>query len=282
MNMNYNNTDNKLSILKNKLQNKEIGFYEAISCFLDNIKANKTLNCYTDVFEEDAIKKARELDIRANKGEQLGALAGIPIAIKDNIAVNGKVNSCCSNFLRGIKANSDADVIKRLKAADAILIGKTNMDEFAMGTSNETSCYGPVLNPVDNTRVPGGSSGGSACAVKIGSCVAALGTDTGGSIRQPASHCGVVGFKPTKGAISNKGIVALAPSLDQVGILSSDTDGVASVLKILSDFSKTHVNKLLNQTIKVGIADDFLFEGMSSEIHSIEQKTNSLITEWNL
>lgn len=265
----YNLSDNGISGLKQKLQKKEIGFSEAISCFLERIKLTENLNCFIDVFEKEAMDKARELDRRFSAGGPLGPLAGVPVAVKDNIAICGKVNSCCSNFLRNMKATSDAEVVKKLKNADAVLIGKTNMDEFAMGTSNETSCYGPVLNPVDNTRVPGGSSGGSACAVAAGDCLAALGTDTGGSIRQPSSHCGVVGFKPTKNAVKNRGIVALAPSLDQVGILAGDTISVKEVFEVLSDL-KTSQSR--NKIFKVGLADEFIFDGMSNDIARVMEK----------
>lgn len=263
-------TDNGIKALKNKLQNKEIGFCETISCFLNKIYEFKKLNCFIDVFEKEALERAAALEKKLRNGELLGPLAGIPVAIKDNISVAGKVNSCCSEFLRGVKSTYDAEIVKKLRDADAIIIGKTNMDEFAMGTSNETSCYGPVLNPVDNERVPGGSSGGSACAVKIGACAAALGTDTGGSIRQPASHCGVVGFKPTKNSLSNKGIVALAPSMDQVGILASDTEEVAELFSVLREnsYGTCKIDNCKSDNIKIGIAEELIYKGMSEDISS--------------
>ena len=189
---------------------------ELVSACLKNIEAkNKELNIFLEVFP-DALEQAKKADemIKAGKGEKL---TGIPLAIKDNILITGKKVSAASKMLENYTASYDAFVIKKLKEAGAVLIGRTNMDEFAMGSSTENSAFRVVKNPIDSTRVPGGSSGGSAASVAAGMCLGALGSDTGGSIRQPASFCGLVGMKPTYGAVSRSGVMAMSSSLDQIG-----------------------------------------------------------------
>src|SRR5574344_645370 len=212
----------KLSLLEisKKIHSKEVSSEEVTRQIIENIKKEQKLNALNSTYFDEAIKKAKEVDEKLERGENLPILAGVPIVIKDNINVIGQKMTCSSKILENYVSVYDATVIEKLKLQDAILIAKANMDEFAMGSSNENSAFGPVLNPVDNTCVPGGSSGGSACSVASYQCYASLGTDTGGSIRQPASFCGVVGLKPTYGRVSRFGVTAFASSLDQVGPLT--------------------------------------------------------------
>ena len=202
---------------------------------LDKIKElNPQINAFVEVWEEDALKQAQALDAKKARGEKLGPLAGVPVAIKDNILYKGHKATCCSKMLENYVAPYNSTVVEKLLAADAVIIGRANMEEFAMGSSNQTSVYGPVRNPMDLERVPGGSSGGSAAAVASGMVPVALGTDTGGSVRQPAGFCGVVGMKPGYGRISRYGIIAFASSADQVGVLTHTVADCAKVLEVLS------------------------------------------------
>lgn len=201
----------------------EITSVDLVSACLKNIEEkNKELNIFLEVFE-DNLEQAKLADemIKSGKGTEL---TGIPIAVKDNILITGKKVSAASKMLENYTASYDAFVIKKLKEAGAVLIGRTNMDEFAMGSSTETSAFGAVRNPIDPTRVPGGSSGGSAAAVAAGMCLGALGSDTGGSIRQPAAFCGIVGMKPSYGAVSRNGLIALTSSLDQIGPMTKTSE----------------------------------------------------------
>ena len=195
---------------------------------------NPSINAFVEVFEQDAIAQAKAIDAKKARGEKLGALAGVPVGIKDNILYQGHKATCCSNMLANYTAAYTSTVVEKLLAADAVIIGRTNMDEFAMGSSNQTSALGVVHNPVDVTRVPGGSSGGSAAAVAAGMVPAALGTDTGGSVRQPAGFCGVVGIKPGYGRISRYGVIAFASSADQVGVLAANVADAALVMEVIS------------------------------------------------
>ncbi|MEW6467765.1 MAG: Asp-tRNA(Asn)/Glu-tRNA(Gln) amidotransferase subunit GatA [Bacteroidota bacterium] len=201
--------------------------------YLQRIEQHKDLNIFLEVFAETALKKAEETDARLARGKA-GRLAGMVIALKDNISYKGHKVSASSKILEGYTSIYHSTVAERLLSEDAIIIGRTNCDEFAMGSSNENSAFGNVLHPLDHTRVPGGSSGGSAAAVAAGLCTAALGTDTGGSIRQPASLCGIVGLKPTYGRVSRYGIIAYASSFDQVGPLTANVEDAALILEVIA------------------------------------------------
>lgn len=216
------------------VRNGEMTAREAVAESLCKIKElNPQINAFVEVWPEEALKRAGEIDARRARGEKLGPLAGVPVGIKDNILFKGHKATCCSKMLENYVAPYNATVVEKLLAADAVIVGRTNMDEFAMGSSNQTSVYGPAHNPVDFDRVPGGSSGGSAAAVAAGMVAAALGTDTGGSVRQPASFCGVVGVKPGYGRISRYGVVAFSSSADQVGVLTADVKSSALMLEVL-------------------------------------------------
>lgn len=247
--------------------------------FLDVIaQKNPEINAFVEVFEEGALARAKELDQKRARGEKLGALAGVPVAIKDNILFKDHKATCCSKMLENYVASYTSTVVEKLLAADAVILGRTNMDEFAMGSTNQTSVYGPVKNPVDVTRVPGGSSGGSAAAVAAGMVPLALGTDTGGSVRQPAGFCGVVGIKPGYGRISRYGVIAFASSADQVGVLASNVKDAALALEVLAGkdaHDSTSLEapvpayaRLFSQDlkgVKVGLPKGFL-DGLSDDI----------------
>jgi aspartyl-tRNA(Asn)/glutamyl-tRNA(Gln) amidotransferase subunit A len=195
--------------------------HEVAQAHLDRIERHDGgIHAFLSVMKEEALAAADAVDAKRKAGGALGSLAGVPVALKDNLCVRGVPTTAGSRILAGWRPPYDATVVERLRAADAVLIGKTNLDEFAMGSSTENSAYGPTRNPWDPTRTPGGSSGGSAAAVAAGFAPLALGSDTGGSIRQPAAMCGVVGMKPTYGAVSRYGLIAFASSLDQIGPLS--------------------------------------------------------------
>lgn len=197
-------------------------------------KTESQYHCYVTVDREGALKRAEEVQRRIETGELTGPLAGVPMAVKDNLCTKGLPTTCSSRILEGFVPTYSAEAVRNLEKAGAVLIGKTNMDEFAMGSTTETSAYGPTRNPHNPEHVPGGSSGGSAAAVAAGECFFALGSDTGGSIRQPASHCGVVGMKPTYGTVSRFGLVAYASSLDQIGPLCRTVEDCAMILEILA------------------------------------------------
>lgn len=247
--------------------------------YLEKIaRLNPSFNALIEVFEQDALSQAKAVDAKKARGEKLGPLAGVPVAIKDNILYKGHKATCCSKMLENYVASYTATVVEKLIAADAVIIARANMDEFAMGSTNQTSVYGPVKNPVDPSRVPGGSSGGSAAAVAAGMVPLALGTDTGGSVRQPAGFCGVVGIKPGYGRISRYGIIAFASSADQVGVLAGNVQDAATALEVLAGkdvhdstsleapvpaYTQQFTNDL--KGVKIGLPNGFL-DGLNEEI----------------
>ena len=218
-----------------RLTSGDIGSVELIDALITRIESeDERVNAYVHLDADAARAQAQDVDERRQRGDPLGPLAGVPIAIKDVMCVRGGRTTCGSRILADYVAPYDATAVAKLRAADAVLLGKTNMDEFAMGSSNENSHFGPTRNPRDLDRVPGGSSGGSAAAVAADTAIAALGSDTGGSVRQPAGYCGIVGLKPTYGRVSRYGLVAFASSLDQIGPLTKDVEDAAPLLGVIS------------------------------------------------
>ncbi|MBK6380691.1 MAG: Asp-tRNA(Asn)/Glu-tRNA(Gln) amidotransferase subunit GatA [Chitinophagaceae bacterium] len=207
---------------------------DAVQYYLQQIDTHKKLNAFTEVFAAEALEQAAMLDEKRKAGQPLKKLHGVVIAIKDVLCYKGHTVTASSNMLKGFTSLYTATAVQRLLDEDAIIIGNCNCDEFAMGSSNENSAYGNVLNALDNTMVPGGSSGGSAVAVQAGLCMASLGSDTGGSVRQPADFCGIIGLKPTYGRISRYGLIAYASSFDQVGIFGNNVADIALLLEIMS------------------------------------------------
>ncbi|MDD3455282.1 MAG: Asp-tRNA(Asn)/Glu-tRNA(Gln) amidotransferase subunit GatA, partial [Methanobacteriales archaeon] len=219
------------------IKDHELTAEENVENFIETIKEkNPRINAFIEVNREHAIKKAAEIDSRISKDEKVGRLAGLVIGIKSNINVKDFMVSAASKTLENYRGSYDATVIKRIKREDGIIIGMTNMDEFAAGSSTETSYFGVTDNPAAEGRIPGGSSGGSAAAIAAGMCDLTLGSDTGGSIRNPASHCGVYGFKPTYGLVSRQGLLDLAMSFDQIGPLSNDLYGISLLLDVISGY----------------------------------------------
>jgi aspartyl-tRNA(Asn)/glutamyl-tRNA(Gln) amidotransferase subunit A len=252
--------------------------------YLSTISRRKNLNAFLSVFEDEALSHARSVDKKIRSGNA-GPLAGMVVAVKDVICMKGKKTTCGSKVLENYEAIYDAAVIEKLRAADAIVIGKTNMDEFAMGSSTENSAFGPVKNPIDETRVPGGSSGGSAVAVAGGMSSTSLGSDTGGSIRQPAGLCGIFGMKPTYGRVSRYGLVAFASSFDQIGPFANSARDIAHILKVIaghddrdSTSAKISVPDYLaamNREVKgmkIGLPKEYFNEALNPEIRSVLEK----------
>jgi aspartyl-tRNA(Asn)/glutamyl-tRNA(Gln) amidotransferase subunit A len=262
------------------VQRREIAAETLVQAFLARIKAlNGELNAFITVDEDGALEQARQIDRRVVAGERLGPLAGVPLALKDLLVTRGLRTTCGSTILRNWVPTYDGTVVGHLRRADAIILGKTNMDEFAMGSSNENSAMGPCRNPWDLQRVSGGSSGGSAASVAARLCAGAVGTDTGGSIRQPAAFCGVSGLKPTYGRVSRYGVVAFASSLDQVGPLATGVDDCAALLEVMGghdplDSTSLNLPRPLYREackrsvvgLKLGIPEEYFGEGLDPEI----------------
>lgn len=247
--------------IRDKFLRGEVTATDITRFFLDRIdRYDGQIGAFLSVFHERALKKAKELDEKRASGQKMGKLAGIPIAIKDNIHVKGEISTCASKFLTNYRAPFDATATRLLEQEDAIIIGKTNMDEFAMGSSTENSGLKKTRNPWDLKCCPGGSSGGSGAAVAARLCPVALGSDTGGSVRMPASFCGIVGFKPTYGRVSRFGLVAYGSSLDQIGVLATNTADTALVMEVIGQHcekdSTSYTDKAENysETLKKGIS----------------------------
>lgn len=262
-----------------KLKNGEITSVELTEDILVRIKElNPKINAYILVMENEAMAAAKDSDERRKNNQVLSEIDGIPIAIKDNMAMENTFTTGGSKILENFVTPYDATVISKLKNAGAVILGKTNMDEFAMGSSTETSYFGPTKNPWDLDRVPGGSSGGSAAAVASDMCIAALGSDTGGSIRQPASLCGITGFKPTYGTVSRYGLFAMASSLDQIGPMTKTAEDAEILFNIIAGYDEkdaTSVNKELEQKdidlkkIKIGIPKEYFADGLDPEVKKV-------------
>lgn len=263
--------------LKKKFLNKELTAEEITKAFLKRAKA-ENLGALLAIFEDKALKKAKELDARLAKGESLGLLAAIPIIIKDNIMIEGERTTCGSKFLENYTASFTATVVKELEKEDAVIIGKANMDEFAMGSSNEKSAFKPCQNPWKKNYCPGGSSGGSAAAVAARLAPMSLGSDTGGSVRQPAAFCGLYGMKPTYGRVSRYGLVAFASSLDQIGPFAHTVEDLALLSSVINRPCKkdsTSIKKPAENYhenldgnisgLKIGIPTDML-DGVGQEV----------------
>lgn len=220
--------------LQQSLQNKSTTCTQVVAQFLSRIEEKKQLNAFVEVFTTEAKERAKNIDQKIESGQDLGKLFGVVVALKDNICYAGHKVTASSKMLEGFESVYSATVVEKLLAEDAIIIGRVSCDEFAMGSSNETAVYGKVLNAIDPTRTPGGSSGGSAVAVQANLCHIALGSDTGGSIRQPASFCGVYGLKPTYGRVSRYGLIAFASSFDQIGPFAHSVEDLAKVLEVIA------------------------------------------------
>ena len=266
--------------LAGQIKSEKTTAVEAMEAVIANIDSKEEeLNCYVTFDREAALSAAKEAQKKIEAGELTGPLAGVPIAIKDNMCTEGVLTTCSSKILGNFIPQFSSEAVKRIEEAGAVVIGKTNMDEFAMGSTTETSAYGPTKNPWNTEHVPGGSSGGSAAAVAANECFCALGSDTGGSIRQPASYCGVVGMKPTYGTVSRYGLIAYGSSLDQIGPLCKDVTDCATIMEVIAshdkndstsverkdtDFTSALVDDVAG--MRIGIPRDYFGEGLDPQV----------------
>ena len=266
---------------------------DAMQAVLDKIdQTEEQYNCYVTVDREGALRRAEAVQKKIEAGELTGPLAGVPVAIKDNLCTEGLLTTCASKILENFVPTFSAEAVINLEKAGAVLIGKTNMDEFAMGSTTETSAYGVTRNPRNPEHVPGGSSGGSAAAVAAGECFFALGSDTGGSIRQPASYCGVVGMKPTYGTVSRYGLVAYGSSLDQIGPLCKTVEDCAVILETIASHDKKDSTSIERQDtdftsalvkdvrgMRIGIPQDYFIPGLNPEVKAAVLQASELLKE---
>lgn len=275
------------------IKKHEVTVKEAVEAVLDNIeKKEDTYHCYVTVDREGALKQAEEIQKKINDGTLSGPLAGVPVAIKDNMCTEGLLTTCSSKILYNFVPTFTSEAVLNLQKAGAVILGKTNMDEFAMGSTTETSAYGVTRNPWNPEHVPGGSSVGSAAAVAAEECFYALGSDTGGSIRQPASFCGVVGLKPTYGTVSRYGLIAYGSSLDQIGPLCKDVTDCATILEAIAshdskdstsverldtDFTSALVEDV--KGMKIGIPRDYFGEGLNPEVKEAVLRAAEVLKE---
>ena len=289
--------------LGKKIKNKEVTVVEATKAALDAIDAKEEkVNSFVTVDREGALKRAEEVQKLIDEGKLAGPLAGVPVAVKDNMCTEGMLTTCSSKILGNFVPTFTSEAVINLEKAGAVILGKTNMDEFAMGSTTETSAYGETKNPWNLEHVPGGSSGGSCAAVAAEECFYALGSDTGGSIRQPSSFCGVTGIKPTYGTVSRYGLIAYGSSLDQIGPVAKDVTDCATILEVIAshdekdstsvkrddlDFTSALVDDV--KGMKIGIPKDYFGEGLDSEIKDavlnaakvLEQK-GAIVEEYDL
>ena len=269
--------------LGKKIKAHEVTVEEAVLAAFEGIeKREDELNAYVTVLDkEDVLCRARKVQKLIDEGELTGPLAGVPVAIKDNMCTKGVLTTCSSNILGNFKPTYTAEAVINLEKAGAVIIGKTNMDEFAMGSTTETSAYGVTKNPWNTDHVPGGSSGGSCVAVAAGECSYSLGSDTGGSIRQPSSFCGVTGIKPTYGTVSRYGLIAYGSSLDQIGPIAKDVTDCATILEAIASYDKKDSTSVERESydftsalvddvkgMKIGIPRDYFGDGLDSEVKS--------------
>ena len=266
--------------LGKKIKAKEVTVEAAVREALDAVRAKEEqVHSFVTVDEEGALARAKEVQAQIDAGELTGPLAGVPVAIKDNMCTEGLLTTCSSKILYNFIPTYTAEAVKKLEEAGAVIIGKTNMDEFAMGSTTETSAYGETKNPWNTAHVPGGSSGGSCAAVAAEECSFALGSDTGGSIRQPSSFCGVTGIKPTYGTVSRYGLIAYGSSLDQIGPVAKDVTDCATILEAITSYDKkdstsvkredTDFTSALVDDVKgmrIGIPKDYFGEGLNPEV----------------
>ncbi len=285
------NEDVTLSRLKKLLSSKEISSVELTKYFLERAKSKDDLGCFLSLTEEEALKQANKADEKIAKGED-APLLGVPLAIKDVLTTDFGTTTCASKILENYHSPFNATVINKMLDAGAVLYGKTNLDEFAMGSSNENSSFKPVKNPWDTERVPGGSSGGSAAAVAARIAPASLGTDTGGSIRQPAAFCGITGIKPTYGRVSRYGLVAYASSLDQIGPLGLSAEDCALITRVISGKDPldstsmemevpafdTEISKDI-KGMKVGVPKEYFIDGMQSEVSEALAEAKKVLSD---
>ena len=280
--------------LGKKIKSGEVRVVDAVNAAFDQIEAvEKDINSYVTVYKkEEVLEKAEHIQKLIDEGQLTGPLAGVPVAIKDNMCTRDKLTTCSSKILGNFYPTYSAEAVINLEKAGAVIIGKTNMDEFAMGSTTETSFYGPTKNPWNKEHVPGGSSGGSCAAVAAEECSYALGSDTGGSIRQPSSFCGVTGIKPTYGTVSRYGLIAYGSSLDQIGPVAKDVTDCATILETIASYDSKDSTSVKRDEynftealvedvkgLKIGIPKDYFGEGLEPEVKEAILKTVDVLKD---